>query len=131
MVPVPDELEPRVREFVAQRQASRSDPSWSPESLATLYEQLDEPSRAAVKAIARGVFDDEPATIAGLARITGTTAREMLGITVEIAQRIRLLGGPGFPLYVLDASEGADDDERPVLMSKDVARMVLSAAALT
>jgi hypothetical protein len=127
MVPVPDELEARVREFVIVRAATSSEAGWSTESVARFYEQLDQPSRTAVTTIARGVVDDEAVTIAKLARLTGTTSREMLGITLELVQRLRALGGTGFPLFVLDAPEGADD-ERPVVMPKDGAHVVLSAA---
>jgi hypothetical protein len=127
MVPVPDELEARVREFVIARAATSSKAGWSTESVARFYEQLDQPSRTAVTTIARGVVDDEAVTIAKLARLTGTTPREMLGITLELVQRLRALGGTGFPLFVLDAPEGAAD-ERPVVMPKDGAHMVLSVA---
>jgi hypothetical protein len=127
-VPVPSELEARVRDFVIQRAAMSSDAGWSTELVATFYEQLDAPSRTAVRAIARGVVDDEPVTIAQLARLAGITSREMLGITLELVQRIRALGGAGFPLFVLDAPEGADGDERAVVMPRDGAHMMLSAA---
>jgi hypothetical protein len=128
MVPVPEELEARVRDFVIQRVATSSDAGWSRELVATFYEQLDGPSRTAVGAIARGVVDDEPVTIAKLARLAGTTSREMLGITLELVQRLRAQGGAGFPLFVLDAPEGAHDDERPVVMPRDGAHVMLSAA---
>ena len=70
MVPVPDQLEARVREFVAQRTAS-GDAGWSEEVVARLYEQLDGPSRTAIETIARGVVDDEPVTLANLAKGRG------------------------------------------------------------
>jgi hypothetical protein len=127
MVPVPEELETRVREFLVWQRTSE-EAGWSAESMARLYEELDEPSRTAIKGIARGVVDNQPVTIANLARVAGTTTREMLGIALELVQGLRALGGTGFPLFVLDAPEGADGDERPVVMSKDGARVVLSAA---
>jgi hypothetical protein len=128
MVPVPDHLAARVSEFVVRRAAMSMDAGWSRESVDRFYEQLDAPSRTAVSTIARGVVDDEPVTIAKLAKVAGTTTREMLGITLELVQRLRALGGAGFPLFVLDAPEGADDGERPVVMPDDGAHMVLSAA---
>jgi hypothetical protein len=124
MVPIPDQLEARVRGFVAQRSAS-GDAGWSEEVVARLYQQLDGPSRTAIEAIARGVVDDEPVTLANLAKVAGTTTREMLGIALELVQRLQALGGPAFPIVILDPPEGADD-ERPVVMPKDGARMVVS-----
>jgi hypothetical protein len=125
-VPVPDQLEARVREFVAQRTAS-GDAGWNEEVVARLYEQLDAPSRTAIEAIARGVVDDEPVTLANLATVAGTTTREMLGIALELVQRLQALGGPAFPIVILDAPRGADD-ERPVVMPKDGAHMVVATA---
>lgn len=127
MVPVPHELEVRVKEFLTQRAASSGLAGWSRESMATFYEALDAPSRVAVRGIARGVVDDEPVTIATLAKFAGTTTREMLGITLELVQRLRALGGAAFPLFILEAPDGAGD-ERPVVMPKDGAHMVLSTA---
>ena len=127
MVPVPDQLEARVREFVAQRRASK-DAGWSEQVVVRLYEQLDGPSQTAVQAIARGVVDDEPVTLAHLARVARTTTREMLGITLELVQRLQAMGGPAFPIVIFDAPEGADGDDRPVVMPKDGAHMVVSVA---
>jgi hypothetical protein len=124
MVPVPDQLQARVTEFVAQRSAS-GDAGWSEEVVAVFYQQLDGPSRTAIEAIARGVVDDEPVTLADLAKVAGTTTREMLGIALELVQRLQALGGPAFPIVILAPPEGADE-ERPVVMPMDGARMVVS-----
>jgi hypothetical protein len=126
MVPVPDQLEGRVREFVAQR-AATGHAGWSDEVVARLYEQLDGPSRTVIEAIARGVVDDEPVTLATLAKAAGTTTREVLGIALELVQRLQAQGGPAFPIIILDAPEGADD-ERPVVMPRDGAHMVVATA---
>jgi hypothetical protein len=129
MVPVPHELEEQVRHYLAWRLTTREAAGWSEESFATLYGQLDEPSRVALKMIARGVIDDEPVTVAGIGKSAGATTREMLGIVVELAQRLRALGGLGIPLFVFDPPEGKDGGQRLVTMSRDGARVVLSIAA--
>jgi hypothetical protein len=131
MVPVPHEIEEQVRHYLAWQLTTREAAGWSEESFATLYEQLDEPSRVALEMIARGVVDDEPVTVAGIGKSAGATTREMLGIVVELAQRLRALGGLGIPLFVLDPPEGKDGGQRPVTMSRDGARVVLSIAART
>jgi hypothetical protein len=126
MVPVPDQLEARVREFLAQR-AATGHAGWSDEVITRLYEQLDGPSRTAIEAIARGVVDDQPVTLSTLAKVAGTTTREMLGIALELVQHLQALGGPTFPIVILDSPEGADD-ERPVVMPRDGAHMVVATA---
>jgi hypothetical protein len=128
MVPVPRELEPRVREFLIRREAMSMGAGWSRESVVRLYEQLDDLSRTAVATIAHGVVDDEPVTVAKLAEVAGTTTREVLGITLELVHQLRALGGPGFPLLLLEPPEGAGDDDRPVVMTEDGAHVVLSVA---
>ena len=127
MVPVPEELEAQVHQYLAWRLTS-GDAGWSEEPMAALYEELDQPSRIAVKVIARGVVDDDPATVARIAKAAGTTTRETLGIVLELVQRLRALGGPLFPFVPLDTPEGEDDDQRPVVMPKDGARLALSIA---
>jgi hypothetical protein len=127
MVPVPQELEAQVHQYLSWRLYS-GEGGWSEESMAAFYEQLDEPSRVAVKMIASGVVQDEPVTVARIAQAAGTTARETLGIVLELVQRLRALGGPLFPFVPLETPEGEDDDQRPVVMPKDGARMALSIA---
>jgi hypothetical protein len=129
MVPVPDELEARVRDFVIQRGTASLHAGWSQESIAGFYDQLDEPSQIVIEVIARGVVDDEPVTVAKLAEVVGATTREVLGITLELVHRLRALGGAAFPLLLLDAPQGADGDQRPVMMPRDGAHVVLSTAA--
>lgn len=135
MVPVPEELEEQVqRHLVILRTRAASD-DWNEESVAVLYEQLDEPARAVLTAVARAVADDEAPTVTGIAEATGTSAREVRGIVVEITHRFRALRGPAFPLMLLDPMDGLDpdkgldDDNRPIMISEDGARFVLSVAA--
>jgi hypothetical protein len=129
MVPVPPELEEPVRQYLAWRLATAGMAGWGEEALATLYGQLDEPSRAAVEMIARGVVDDDPVTVGSVAARLGTTTREILGIVVQLAQRFSALGGPGIPVLVFDPPEGAGDDDRPLAMPGDGAETIVSIAA--
>jgi hypothetical protein len=131
MVPVPQDLEERVQQYLAQRLASGSPAGWSDESLVALYEQLDEASRVVLEMTARGVGDDEPVTVGRIARAVRATTREILGIVVELAQSLRSLGGPAIPVLVLDPPQGGQDGDRPVTMPSDGARVVLSIADRT
>jgi hypothetical protein len=131
MVPVPQELEEQVRHYMAWRLTTIDMAGWTEESFALLYEQLDEASRVAVVTIARGVLEDKPVTVGEVAARVGTTSREILGIVVELAQRLRMLGGPAIPLVVFDPPEGKAGDQRPITMPGDGARVVVSIADRT
>jgi hypothetical protein len=101
---------------------------WTEAALTTLFGQLDESARVAVEMIARGVVDDEPVTVGQVARRVGITTREILGIVVELAHQLRALGGPSIPVILFEPPDGGDDDQRPLAMPKDGARVVLSIA---
>ena len=128
MVPVPQDLEERVQQYITWRLSSGGAADWSEEAVAELYEQLDEASRAVVRTVAQGTVDDEPVTVARAAEAAGTSTREALGIVLELVQRFRSLGGATFPLLVLDVPEGVGDDQRVIAMPRDGARVVLAAA---
>jgi hypothetical protein len=128
MVPVPQELEERVQHYLAWRLSTGAVAGWTEEALAKLFGQLDESARVAVEMIARGVVDDEPVTVGSVAGRVATTTREILGIVVELAHQLRALAGPSIPVMVLEPPDGGDDDERPLAMPRDGARVVLSIA---
>jgi hypothetical protein len=131
MVPVPEELEAQVRHYLTMRMSTAALASWSEDAVAALYEQLDAGARVVVTTVARAVVHDEPITVATAATAAGTTTREILGIVLELVQRFRPLGGPVFPVMLLDPPEGADDDQRPLVMPRDGAQIVLAAAERT
>jgi hypothetical protein len=128
MVPVPVELHARVLQYIGWRAGNEGATGWDPDMVATLYAGLDEPSRMLLTRVAHGVVDDKPVTLGAVASAARTSAREVLGIVLELVQRFKALGGPTFPLVLLDAAEGLGDDARPVVMPKEGARAVLSIA---
>ena len=128
MVPVPQELEERVQHYLNWRVSSAADADWSEDSVAELYGRLDDASRTVVRTVAQGAVDDEPVTVGRAAQAAGTTTREALGIVLELVQRFRALGGPVFPLLLLDVPEGVGDDQRVIVMPRDGARVALAAA---
>jgi hypothetical protein len=134
MVPVPEELVDEVRHYVMVLAGRGSSGGWSDESVERLYDQLDEPARAVVTAIARTTADGELATVTGIAGVTGTSVRDVRGIVLEVTHLFRGLKGPAMPILLLDptdgpdADRGLDDDHRPIVMSDAGARIVLSVA---
>jgi hypothetical protein len=128
MVPVPEELQARVLQYLGWRAGNEGSTGWDADMLGTLYEGLDEPSRTLLTRVARGVVEQQPVTLGAVASVTLTSTREVLGIVLELVQRFKALGGPTFPLVLLDAPDGHGDDQRPVVMPNEGARAVLSVA---
>jgi hypothetical protein len=129
MVPVPEELAEQVQQYVNFQVANEAATDWSEDAVAGIYERLDGAARTVVRVVAQGAVDDDPVTIARAAEVAGATSREVLGIVLELVQHYRGLGGPVFPLLLLDVAEGVDDDQRIILMPKDGARITLAATA--
>jgi hypothetical protein len=128
MVPVPEELEERVRFYVNWRMGSEAAADWSDDEVAGIYQGLDDASRTVLRTVAQGAVDDEPVTVERAAQAAGATVREALGIVLELVQRLRGLGGPPFPLLVLDVPEGGGDAQRVIVIPRDAARVVVAAA---
>ena len=128
MVPVPEELEEQVQQYVNFRVGNAAGTDWSEDAVAEIYKGLDSPARTVVRTVAQGAVDDDPVTIARAAEVAGTTSREVLGIVLELVQHFRGLGGPVFPLLLLDVPDGVGDDQRVIVMPRDGARITLAAA---
>lgn len=128
MVPVPEDLEEQVRFYVTWRVTGEMPADWSEDAVAELYGQLDDASRAVLRTVALGAVNDEPVTVARAAEAAGMTIRESLGIVLELVQLLRGLGGPPFPLMVLDPPEGGDNGQRVIVIPRDAARVVVAAA---
>jgi hypothetical protein len=129
MVPVPEELEDRVRFYVNWRVGGEAAADWSEDAVAGIYRGLDDVSRTVLRTVAQGAVEDEPVTVARAAQAAGTTIRETLGIVLELVQRLRGLGGPPFPLLVLDPPEGGGNDQRVIVIPRDAARVVVAAGS--
>jgi hypothetical protein len=130
MVPVPEELEEQVQQYINFRVGNEVAADWSEHAVAEIYGQLDDAARTVVRAVAQGAVDDEPVTLARAAEIAGATRREILGIVLELVEQFRGLGGPVFPLLLLDVPEGVDQDQRVIVMPRDGARVTLAAVGV-
>jgi hypothetical protein len=128
MVPVPEEFHARVLQYMSRRAVNEGTTGWDADMMAALYEGLDGPSRTLLSQVALGVVNDEPVTLGTVAGAAGITTREALGIVLELVQRFKALGGPTFPLVLLDAPDGLGDDERTIVMPKEGAGLVVSQA---
>jgi hypothetical protein len=152
MVPVPEELAPKVLEYVSWRghpiiQRQRQDegggastPDGAPtgdaeaeaetggDPLATVFARLDAQSRTMLVVAAGAASTGERPTVADTARRAAMTEREVIGVITEVNNLVAGAGGP--PVTVLVAgAEGAEDapfswERRIVLMGEPVATAI-------
>ena len=99
MVPVPEELAEQVLTFLRWRDQAKAaqPPDVRPdlgEAVARVFARLDDPSRALLAVIATAALDDEELGVPEAARRVGVTAREALGILLEVNN---ILAGEGCP----------------------------------
>jgi hypothetical protein len=103
MVPVPEELAPRVLTYVSWKGAQANAGSAGAEggkstdvgeAIARAFARFDDASRAVVAVVAAAALDAEELTIPEAARRAGVTTREALGILMEVNNVITDEGGP-------------------------------------
>ncbi len=100
MVPVPEELAAQVLTYVSWRDAeAKARPPVAerpddPDAVARVFARLDESSRALMAVIAAAALEAEELGIPKAARRAGVTAREALGILLEVNN---ILAGEGQP----------------------------------
>jgi hypothetical protein len=141
MVPVPEELASRVLSYVSWKGHPRSggapehepgSPSTSLDALDTgdpiarAFGRLDDTGRALAGVIALATLDEEPLSVSDAARRARVSAREAVGIIVELGNMIVAEGGPPLAAFIRDG-EGATAgeftwDSHVVVMQEAVAR---------
>jgi hypothetical protein len=145
MVPVPEELAPRVLAYVswkgppstaASREAegdAPTSPFGAPEPvpdtgdpIARAFAHLDDAGRALAGVLATAALDQEQLTVPESARRAGLTTREVVGAVVELVNLVASEGGPPIAAFIKD-TEGANEagfswDTRVVMMPESVAR---------
>jgi hypothetical protein len=141
MVPVPEELAPRVLSYISWKGQPRSvggserqhgSPSTSVGSLATgdpiarAFARLDHTGRALAGVIATAALAEESLSVPEAARRAGVSAREAVGLILELGNMLVGEGGPPFAAFIKDG-EGATAEEftwdtRVVVMQEALAR---------
>jgi hypothetical protein len=146
MVPVPEELAPRVLSYVSWKghprvldemqqaiddepHARAEGPASSPdpgEPIARALSRLDDAGRVLAGVMAAAALDHEELTVTEAARRAGLTTRDAVGAMMELNNLVPSEGGPPLAVFIKDA-EGTSDapfswDARIVLMPEPVAR---------
>jgi hypothetical protein len=142
MVPVPEELAPKVLWYVSWkghfRLAGQSDGktnapgrSVGPPSaddggpIARAFARLDDASRALAAVVATAALDKDQLTVPQAARCAGLTTREAVGTVLELNQRIADEGGPPKAVFIRDLEGAAGEftwDARVLVVPEPIAR---------
>jgi hypothetical protein len=149
MVPVPEELAPRVMMFLIWKGDPRRVESPGPHndppgpsveapstgdggSIARAFAHFDDSGRTLVQVMAAAALKQEELTVTEAARRAGVTTREAVGALVEFVKLVAGEGGPPIVAYVKDPEGAAGTeftwDTRIVVMPEPTARPVAEAA---
>lgn len=153
MVPVPEELAPKVLRFISWRdqpllkdlgkalgddeQAPNGAPSRDAaadgDPVSQVFARLDEQSRSALAVAATAALGGEDLTVTDAAQRSGLSERELIGLVTEV--NILVAGAGGSPITVLvTAMDGAQDEaftwaKRLVRMQAPAARTIAELAS--
>jgi hypothetical protein len=143
MVPVPEELAPKVLTYVSWKGHPRlweseptadarpttgevAPPDEVGEPLARMFARLDDAGRSLVDVVAGAALEQERLTVPEVARRVGLTTREVVGMIIELNNLVPSEGGPALAVFIKDL-EGVPTgefawDTRIVVMPEGVAR---------
>lgn len=130
MVPVPADHVQQVMEHVVRLMHESSTTPWDAETVAELFESIDEPSRALLSTVAQGVLEGASPTEPDVVATIELDWREVLGVMRELNEIAR---GESHPPLVLRRTtvetlpNGRTREVRVLDMSKDVAQLVNTA----
>jgi hypothetical protein len=130
MVPVPEELVHGVAQYLQWKAWTATTGVWDESAVTRLLGDLDEPARALLVHAAESAQETLVLTVRDAAQAAGCSEREVLGITVELNETVRLLGGPPFVLApsLLDAQSETRPRAWKLDLGDDMARLVRAAA---
>jgi hypothetical protein len=130
MVPVPEEHVEDVMQFILGAIARASVEPWTADSVAELFDDVDEASRSLLAFVARATLDGSDLPEADAARKLQLTMRESAGIMNELKART---GGASRPSLISAnvvaerLPNGRTKDVRVLRMDPDVAALVRAA----
>ena len=130
MVPVPEEHVQDVMQFVVRLMSQASVEPWNEETIAQLFEEIDEPARALLSAVAKGVISGTPLTEGDAAAVIGMTWREVGGMVRELNDAAAAGGHPALlSRRSLSATlpNGRTRDVRGLALDDEVAQLVHAA----
>jgi hypothetical protein len=127
MVPVPEDHVQDVMQFVVRLASQATLEPWTQEAVAQLFDEIDEPARALLSAVANGVIGGKPLNEADAAAIIGMTWREVAGMVRELNDVAASASHPalvGRSSMTTTLPNGRTRDVRALIIDDDVARLV-------
>jgi hypothetical protein len=127
MVPVPEEHVYDVMQFVVRLTAQASVEPWTEEAIRELFEQIDEPSRALLSAVAKGVLGGNPLSEGDVGAVIGMTWREVMGMVRELNDTAASQDRPALvnrSSTTATLPNGRTREVRGLVIADDVARLV-------
>jgi hypothetical protein len=129
MVPVPEEHVAEVQKFIAKSIVAPVQDGSDPGAVTRLIGDLDERTRAVLLFTAKAADEGLDVTVQGASEAIGCSEHEVLGLCTELNVAVADAGGPGLTLVpVLDAGPVATARPWPLIMNRDVARLLRSVA---
>jgi hypothetical protein len=130
MVPVPEEHVEDVMQYILRALSRAAIVPWNEESIAEVYEGVDEVSRSLLAFTARSALEGKDLHDADAAKLIQLTAREISGVMNELAVLARDRERPAL-ISSRTVQErlpnGRVNDKRVLLMDLDVAELVSAA----
>jgi hypothetical protein len=127
MVPVPEEHVPDVMQFVVRLASQAPLEPWTAEALTQLFEDIDEPARALLSAVAKGVINDRPLGEPDAATIIGMTWREVAGMVRELNEAAASQSHPALVArrsVTTTLPNGRTREVRALIIDNEIARLV-------
>ncbi len=127
MMPVPEEHVEAVMQFVLRAVARASIKPWDAESVAQIFEEVDESTRSLLAFVARAALENGELADVDAARMLQITVREVAGIMNELvaltrgAERANLISSRTFTEKL---PNGRSKSKRVFLMEPEIAAFV-------
>jgi len=127
MMPVPEEHVEAVMQFVLRAMAKASLTPWDHESLGTVWEEIDEPTRSLLAFVGRAAVEDIELSDAEAAARIQLSVREVIGMMNELSTLTSEANRPALlsARFVTDRlPNGRTVDKRVMVMEPEVADLV-------
>ena len=134
MVPVPEEHVLAVMQFITRAVARASGQPWDEDSIAEVWNDVDEPCRAMLAHLARASLVGDDLDAEEVARRIGASIRETAAIVNELNSIARDAYRPNLitaPVAGEQLPDGSVNEKRMLRMSSDIAGLVQGAAQVS
>lgn len=130
MVPVPEEHVQDVMQFVVRLASQASVEPWTQEAVAQVFEEIDEPARALLSAVAKGVINGKPLNEGDASAIIGMNWREVAGMVRELNEMAASRSHPalvGRRSLTVTLPNGRTREVRALIIDDEIAGLVHAA----